>query len=501
VKVVPHLRARHLTIEGDAAARNGQTGRAIVRWTKAAELLDAVRAKLPPLDMRSAFFQGHTDPYQKLIASEIDKNPESAMVWADRYKTAGMWAAPDDLLQSHAQRRRAEQSLSELASAVTAIAEQISANGKHRGTASAAADPQLSRLHRQIRENLAVIERDAESTQNRQHDIAKMMRQAGRDTPIVQFHFDRGALYGFVHYRGDSLAHKYVDGPVVAESLINRWRFLIEMSSFADRNPDSTDLRDQADILDRLSRWLLAPLDLPSDTKRLLIVPDGLLWNVPWQALRINGDALLDRFHVVLSPSIRHYQHAQTHRAVSDTANVFIGAADDLHDAARDYRALLESGNGSVTVYDPCRRDDWPSDSEAMIWHYTGHAVWNSENPFYSALLLEDGPLFAADFRLKRNRVNLATLAACRTGQQNNAPGQEFSGLVRSLIEMGARNVLASHWAVANEPTAAWMDAFYKAFFRKRSLGEALREASVTVRNKYPSAYYWAAFSLFGAGE
>ena len=162
---------------------------------------------------------------------------------------------------------------------------------------------------------------------------------------------------------------------------------------------------------------------------------------------------------------------------------------------------MSEKLTGPVTeIYDPCRRADWPDNSTARVWHFSGHAHLRADNPFYSSLLLEDGPLFAADFRLKKNNVELITLAACRTGQQTGLPGEEASGLVRSLLEMGARNIIAGNWAVADRSASMWMKLFYTYYLDGASIGEAVRQTVRGVREKYPSAYHWGAFSLFGAG-
>jgi len=133
------------------------------------------------------------------------------------------------------------------------------------------------------------------------------------------------------------------------------------------------------------------------------------------------------------------------------------------------------------------------------VWHYTGHAEFRSDNPFFSSLQLDDGPLFAADLRLKNNRVGLVTLAACRTGLQSYLPGEESTGMVRSLIEMGARRVVASLWAVSDRSTAAWMSAFYDRYLEDYDIDAAYRKASLSVREKNPSAFDWAAFAVYGA--
>jgi CHAT domain-containing protein len=134
------------------------------------------------------------------------------------------------------------------------------------------------------------------------------------------------------------------------------------------------------------------------------------------------------------------------------------------------------------------------------VWHFAGHAALRRDNPFYSSLILDDGPLFAADLRLMRNQVGLITLAACRTGQHTGLPGEEASALVRSLLEMGGRNVVASQWAISDRSTAVWMDLFYKHYLDGAPAARAVRRAAQGVKERFPSVYDWGAFSLFGAG-
>jgi len=46
-----------------------------------------------------------------------------------------------------------------------------------------------------------------------------------------------------------------------------------------------------------------------------------------------------------------------------------------------------------------------------------------------------------------------------------------------------------------------WMKSFYKQYIAGQPLSAAMRVAAETVRNSYASAYHWAAFEVFGAGD
>jgi CHAT domain-containing protein len=208
---------------------------------------------------------------------------------------------------------------------------------------------------------------------------------------------------------------------------------------------------------------------------------------------------LADSHRILLSPTIQHHIHASQIRPQKRRMGVFVGCSAGLSHTREELDSILKC-EPNVEVHDPCARRDWPQTGDWKVWHYTGHARLRSDNPFYSSLTLADGPLFGADFRLKRCRVGLVTLAACRTAHHSVLAGEEATGLVRSLLEMGARNVIGSHWSVGDKSTSYWMTRFYGAVLNGTSVTESARQASLITREKYPSVYQWAPFSVFGAG-
>ncbi len=252
----------------------------------------------------------------------------------------------------------------------------------------------------------------------------------------------------------------------------------------------------------RLGDWLLPPLEIPQETDNILIIPEAQLTRVPWSAISSGGQSLLDKHQILLAPSVQHYHFASKQSTRSTRKQLYVGRLHNLPFARREIEIVRDRfGNRHTEVYDPCYREHWPDTGQAQIWHFTGHAHLRTDNPFYSSLLLANGPLFAADFRLKRHRVNLVTLAACRTGQQTQLPGEESSGLVRSILEMGARTIVAGNWAVSDQSTTTWIDKFYTYYLNGAAALAAARTASLETRERFPSAFDWGAFSVFGAAK
>jgi CHAT domain-containing protein len=358
----------------------------------------------------------------------------------------------------------------------------------------------LNALQTDVHKAMLALDAGGSSERETKDELSDQINALSYQYPIVHFHVGRNDLIGFVHYRGDARSCLYTDGLEIGRRLAAEWRFMAERVPALHDTPDAAHLADENRILDRISHWLLDRLELPTESKRLLVVPDGFLANLPWWALRVGGQPLVDRYELTLSPSIRHHLHARNRTGSSRHVRVFVGDTTGLQSVDREVASVLSGFESSDTsCFSLCARADWPDKDEARVWHFVGHAQLRADNPFYSALMLKDGPMFAADFRLKQCSVDLVMLAACRTGQQSGRAGEENGGLVRSLLEMGAKSVVASHWAVSDRAAGPWSEQLYDEFRGGASVTRAAQAATLRMRERFPSAYHWSAFSVFGA--
>jgi len=230
-----------------------------------------------------------------------------------------------------------------------------------------------------------------------------------------------------------------------------------------------------------------------------LLLPTGQLFSLPFAALRVDDQWLGLRHRFTVAPSLRHYDAARRVKSSSDAVEIFEAPEPGLPAVHGEVEALVAHlGQRAYTLHRPATRDSLLEATEAHLWHFAGHARFRADNPFYSALQLADGPVFAADLRTRRTPVRLATLSACHSGGGATAPGEEFSGFVRSILEMGARSVVAGLWPVADASTAFWMTHFYRCWLEGMKLPAAVQSAQSATRARWPSPYHWAAFALFG---
>ncbi|PZR29890.1 MAG: hypothetical protein DI538_23665, partial [Azospira oryzae] len=74
-------------------------------------------------------------------------------------------------------------------------------------------------------------------------------------------------------------------------------------------------------------------------------------------------------------------------------------------------------------------------------------------------------------------------------------------GLQRAFQQAGAKTILMSLWAVADEATQQLMTSFYDYWLvQKQGKQEAFRNAQKELQKRYPEPYYWGAFVMI-AGD
>ncbi len=111
----------------------------------------------------------------------------------------------------------------------------------------------------------------------------------------------------------------------------------------------------------------------------------------------------------------------------------------------------------------------------------------------------EDGLLTAEDVAgLDLLATELVVLSACETGLGHVRVGEGVFGLRRAFVLAGARTLVMSLWKVPDEPTGELMEDFYGRLLAGRGCAEALREAQLAMKAKYPDPFYWGAFICQG---
>ena len=239
-------------------------------------------------------------------------------------------------------------------------------------------------------------------------------------------------------------------------------------------------------------------------TRRLVLVPHGVIHKLPLHALVRDGRILIEDFEVVVAPSASVYLHCEERVPVPETSPYLLlgvpdEAAPEIAGEVEDLARQLENARSFIgpEASRSALEDHGP---EAHVIHIAAHARYVADEPQESCVELADGALKLHEVGALRLNPALVVLAACATGQAGVSEGEELFGLARSFLMAGARSLLTTLWRVDDEKTRRFMDRFYDALVREKlPVSRAYQVATLALREQAPHPFHWAPFAMMGA--
>ena len=274
-----------------------------------------------------------------------------------------------------------------------------------------------------------------------------------------------------------------------------------------------------------LFRELLAPAwsTLGGQTQ-LLIVPDGSLWEVPFQALLDDrGRYLVENHTIAYAPSLavlgemRQLRNQSSEGASGEHTLLVLEPLPEARGEAEALQALY-GASATIRVGADAREGTFKSEAgQFRILHLATHGVLNDVNPMSSNLRLtpeedgkEDGLLEAREIMEMHLHAELAVLSACETGRGHIRAGEGVMGLAWAFFVAGTPTTVVSLWKVESVSTSDLMLEFHRNLRTKVLSGgsslqtaEALRRAQLRLLHSSHTAhpFYWAGFSTVGVPD
>jgi CHAT domain-containing protein len=376
---------------------------------------------------------------------------------------------------------------------------------------------------------------------------AQLLSQLERlDASLVEFTVGRDEMFAFVinngHLRVVRLG-KTREIAAAAGELYER---------IHDEESASADVQRSARALAARVIW---PLREHITRSRLVIVPDDSLHTVPFAALpwsdAAQAELLVQRLEPVVVPSAAFLDRPPARAQQPARSLVLVGdpifrerdwnrecgqGADEPGITAVASTRSMSGWAGSLPRL-PATRDEVLNIAELArhvnpastirtelgcaatrtalrkavsespeILHVATHGFVDAHRPRLSALALSRESQHAGDQAIytlmdildSKLDSRLVVLSACETSRGRLLPGEGVLGPAQAFLQSGVASVLASHWRVADEETAAFMQSFYRNLLERHlPAAAALRRAQLERLAAGP-AVHWAAFSLYG---
>ena len=267
----------------------------------------------------------------------------------------------------------------------------------------------------------------------------------------------------------------------------------------------------------------------------LIIVPDAVLWELPFQTLRSTENRyLLEDFAISYAPSLtvlremvelrrKRIDRTSVPANLLAVGNPALGAENKkltaLPEAEHEVRTLGELyGTTRSTIYvgAEAREDRVKTEAGRFgIVHLATHGILNDASPMYSQVVLsqatespsEDGLLEAWEIMKLDLRADLVVLSSCETGRGRIGAGEGMIGLTWAFFVAGCPTTVVSQWKVESASTTALMVEFHRQLRSGASdapsrvgAAEALRRAALQQMRSddYWHPFYWASFVAIG---
>jgi CHAT domain-containing protein len=282
--------------------------------------------------------------------------------------------------------------------------------------------------------------------------------------------------------------------------------------------------------------------ELPPGIKRLILVTDDVLHQLPFASLRATPHAppLAARFELTEVPSATLWLSWEGRRpataaipalALADpplpggegskaapasdraAAAVFASGArlGPLPYARAESRSVVRDlGGGSVRRIGEKASESFLKGAALLkygVLHFATHAVTDETNPDRSGVLLAPGAANQDGLLQIREIVDLdldgrvVVLSACSSNTGVLLRGEGVMSLARAFFQAGAHTVVASLWRLRDDEAADFFDRFYRHLGRGVSVAAALKATqSDMIAEGFPAAA-WAGIVVLGDGD
>ncbi len=297
-----------------------------------------------------------------------------------------------------------------------------------------------------------------------------------------------------------------------------------------------------------LSAWRQAAADLMksipagawsaiSDAAKVVLVPDDVLWRVPFEALPVGDGVLADRTTVLYAGSATSLvQRSSTLPELAESSMLAVSAPEISSSTRERLQATapgwtLRPSDGAAAEIEAIATvfDDPPATlltgisatesgfrdgaERALIIHIAAPFRLDGANPLFSSILLtsesaegepppdRDGVLEAREVINLAMHLHGGTVFTDGTNASMRGAASAIDVVSWAWRAAGSSSIVLPRWATDDQPAAAFLKAMYtNAVMEGDSVENGTRRAAADIRAEEATRapYYWAAWQVIG---
>ncbi|MEP0765588.1 MAG: CHAT domain-containing protein [Fimbriimonadia bacterium] len=476
------------------------------------------------LDPALAYEDGPKSPwygYSLLVATHVRQgHAQLALALSEEMKALAALADRSDAGLGLAGGGQMEKRVSDIRTAIASARRALHENGLRDPSARARATAELQLLDNELLRLAGQQERTGDVRPDWITNAAREVARQ-RECAIVSYCLGENESIAFIITAAGLKAKRLTvpkDQLRALAGLIRNYRLSPEHAWKSDPTPR---------LFGALYDTLIAPIEPElHGTKRLVIVPDGVLWSLPfemlWQRQGSQTHYLIQRYVVSYANSV-HAAVEWTARssklrrgALRDVRVVANGVANDesryelspressiaIHDAEIVRQALggrVVVAEGTAATKDAMMR----ALSQANVLHVAAHGTYADDYPPASYISLargegDSGILRGWEIASAKCSARLVFLAACDTGRTSSVRGRGLLGLTGAVMAAGAHACIGSRWADRDAATESYLAYFYRYYAKSLYASDAAQKAVCHLIADGAPPYDWAAFVVLG---
>ncbi|WP_075348763.1 CHAT domain-containing protein [Algoriphagus marinus] len=295
--------------------------------------------------------------------------------------------------------------------------------------------------------------------------------------------------------------------------------------------------------LNSLYKSLWMPLASQIKTQRVMIIPDGALFNLSFEILtpvlisdyrELRENSLLAKHSISYHYSTLLFNYSakiQSYKSnfvafapgfFDEMKAEYLSSIKDSLQIDRSYMKLIPQPfterlvdklkklfGGTVYSQKTSTRDQFAEEAgQYRVLHIGTHAESDNLSPEFSRLIFaktsenEENSLFAKDIYQMDLSSELAVLIACETGKPIYQPGEGMISLAHAFNYAGSKSLLIGLWKIDEEASSKIAASFYEYLADGMSKDEALRQAKLDylsiAEGRALSPEFWAGLITMG---